>query len=298
VVERYAYDPYGRPIYLTASGALSTTQSSSVNNTILYTGRRLDTETGLYYFRARYQDPVLGRFLSRDPIGYYNGASLYISLPLNYLDPTGLRYTATFKDRPIADIINDYQAGAITNFFDDPLSGEDVINQFTLSPCPRCYCASVESAMEFNIRVEVELPQNGIGTYFTLRGWREVKEHERRREDVYRRGYDAFLGPASNQNAKRCGVVCSRTPGLAAFSLWLYLMNLRAAAERDFNRYVVQEQNLIDVENIPSNQRDENDLPLLDPNSTGMFDHFKRTHTVGPPGPATLPNCPTLSCSS
>jgi RHS repeat-associated protein len=94
VVERYAYDPYGRPIYLTASGALSTTQSSSVNNTILYTGRRLDTETGLYYFRARYQDPVLGRFLSRDPIGFEDGENLFQyvrSNPTCYIDPDGTK---------------------------------------------------------------------------------------------------------------------------------------------------------------------------------------------------------------
>lgn len=93
LVERYAYDPYGRPIYLTASGALSTTQSSSVNNTILYTGRRLDTETGLYYFRARYQDPVLGRFLSRDPIGFegskWNLYEYVDSVPTIRLDPSG-----------------------------------------------------------------------------------------------------------------------------------------------------------------------------------------------------------------
>jgi RHS repeat-associated protein len=35
---------------------------------ILFSGKRLDPETGLYYFRMRYYDPVLSRFISPDPI--------------------------------------------------------------------------------------------------------------------------------------------------------------------------------------------------------------------------------------
>ncbi|NEQ42469.1 MAG: RHS repeat-associated core domain-containing protein [Leptolyngbya sp. SIOISBB] len=34
-----------------------------------YTGREWDDATGLMYYRARYYDPVVGRFLSEDPIG-------------------------------------------------------------------------------------------------------------------------------------------------------------------------------------------------------------------------------------
>jgi RHS repeat-associated protein len=55
-----------------------------------YTGREQDAETGLYYYRARYYDPITGRFLSEDPIrsgiNYYTYA---YNNPINYNDPTG-----------------------------------------------------------------------------------------------------------------------------------------------------------------------------------------------------------------
>jgi RHS repeat-associated protein len=60
----------------------------------LYPGRELDSETGLYYYRNRYYSTELGRFVSRDPIGYQPGdGSLYCfrgSAPTVYLDPSGL----------------------------------------------------------------------------------------------------------------------------------------------------------------------------------------------------------------
>jgi len=40
-------------------------------------GRRFDTDTGLYYYRARYYNPYIGRFLQTDPIGYGGGVNLY-----------------------------------------------------------------------------------------------------------------------------------------------------------------------------------------------------------------------------
>jgi len=39
------------------------------NNSRLFTSREYDRESNLYYYRARYYDAELGRFISRDPIG-------------------------------------------------------------------------------------------------------------------------------------------------------------------------------------------------------------------------------------
>ena len=41
-----------------------------ISNPYTYTGRRFDIESGLYYYRNRYYDAGLGKFVNRDPIGY------------------------------------------------------------------------------------------------------------------------------------------------------------------------------------------------------------------------------------
>lgn len=82
MVETYAYSPYGEVDHVSSAG-----------NPYLYTGREYDAETRLYYYRARYYDTELGRFLQVDPIGYAVGMNLYVYVhnnPVNYIDPTGL----------------------------------------------------------------------------------------------------------------------------------------------------------------------------------------------------------------
>jgi RHS repeat-associated protein len=82
LVARYEYDAWGNPIH--ASG--------TVDNPFRYAGREWDPEAGLYYNRARYYDPALGRFLSPDPLGSVDGTNRYVYVsnnPTNYVDSLG-----------------------------------------------------------------------------------------------------------------------------------------------------------------------------------------------------------------
>lgn len=84
-VEVLAYDEYGN---LTSQPPAQTT-----GEVFRYTGRRFDAESSLYYYRARYYAPEVGRFLQADPVGYRAGPNLYEyagSDPLNKNDPSGL----------------------------------------------------------------------------------------------------------------------------------------------------------------------------------------------------------------
>jgi len=84
IANTYTYDSFGK---LTAS-------TGSLVNPFRYTARESDTETGLYYYRARYYDPAAGRFLSEDPLEFYaGGANFYrysFNNPANLNDPSGL----------------------------------------------------------------------------------------------------------------------------------------------------------------------------------------------------------------
>lgn len=94
VVERYHYDPYGKVEIYDGLWTPLAVQESAFDNVYLFTGRRLDPEIALYYYRARYYDPQLGRFISEDPIGYRGGLNLYTYVrgnPVRFVDPSGLR---------------------------------------------------------------------------------------------------------------------------------------------------------------------------------------------------------------
>jgi len=78
----YVYEPFGR-----------TTSSGASSNPFQYTGRENDLAS-IYYYRARYYSPNLGRFMNEDRIGF-SGKSLNLysyasNSPLRFSDPLGL----------------------------------------------------------------------------------------------------------------------------------------------------------------------------------------------------------------
>ena len=115
IVERYTYDPYGKPFIerwdaaandgaggWETSGVGGTTIPagglcySALGNPFTWTGQRYEAGTGLYGFLFRTYSPALGRWLQRDPIAYVKGVSLYayaLGSPLTWMDPLGLHPT-------------------------------------------------------------------------------------------------------------------------------------------------------------------------------------------------------------
>jgi RHS repeat-associated protein len=85
VVATYNYTPWGE--------IESSSQTVSGLNSLRWKGLLYDSETGLYYMRARYYDPQTRRFISEDPIGLNGGINSYVFAgndPVNGSDPTGL----------------------------------------------------------------------------------------------------------------------------------------------------------------------------------------------------------------
>lgn len=83
VVNAYSYDAYGN-IESAVEG---------IPNDFTFTGRERDSETGLYFYRARYYDPATGRFLTKDPLGFASGDGNLFRYagnnPINRVDPSG-----------------------------------------------------------------------------------------------------------------------------------------------------------------------------------------------------------------
>ena len=80
----YTYDSFGNTI--ATSGTLS--------NPFRYAAREFDTETNLYFDRARYYDPSTGRFLEEDPIQFEGSVNFYAYVgndPVDATDPFGLK---------------------------------------------------------------------------------------------------------------------------------------------------------------------------------------------------------------
>ncbi|MEA1897776.1 MAG: RHS repeat-associated core domain-containing protein, partial [Bacteroidota bacterium] len=75
----YSYDAYGNQIKRT----------SGEDNAYRFSTKEYSSLTGLIYFGARYYDPEIGRFLTKDPLGFAGGINQYIyceSDPVNWID--------------------------------------------------------------------------------------------------------------------------------------------------------------------------------------------------------------------
>ena len=117
----YQYDAFGIP--------LETTEQ--LNNRIRYTGQQYDELTEQYYLRARYYNPVAGRFMQED-VYQGDGLNLYAycgNNPVVYYDPSGYASTSTGKACPPKGKISESvdESGTDSKF----TNGSDVVPKYS-----------------------------------------------------------------------------------------------------------------------------------------------------------------------
>jgi RHS repeat-associated protein len=136
------------------------TSTGGLVNPFQYSGRESDSETGIYYYRARYYDSAVGRFISEDPIGFEGGVNFYAftyNNPTNLVDPGGLKvYPANFigplqpgdvkgfiadlSDPALAPLAN-YPYPSASQFYGESDQCVSFTKHFAKVPCTDCWRA-------------------------------------------------------------------------------------------------------------------------------------------------------------
>jgi RHS repeat-associated protein len=120
LVQHYVYSAYGQLLQIRNAAGADVTSGPLLATSFTFTGREYDSESGLYYYRARYYDPGTGRFLQKDPspgkltipVSVVNSYAYVGNNPANMTDPSG----ASFLSGLIDDLIIGLVAGLAAAF--------------------------------------------------------------------------------------------------------------------------------------------------------------------------------------
>ena len=113
---------------------LGETSAQHLQQSLRLPGQQYDEESGLYYNRNRYYDPLQGRYITQDPIGLKGGINLYTYplVPIRYTDPLGLERVISVYGPPAPDragaetplVLTD-MTGGVTIYY-DPETGDSM----------------------------------------------------------------------------------------------------------------------------------------------------------------------------
>ncbi len=113
---------------------LGETSAQHLQQSLRLPGQQYDEESGLYYNRHRYYDPLQGRYITQDPIGLKGGINLYTYplVPIRYTDPLGLERVISVYGPPAPDragaetplVLTD-MTGGVTIYY-DPETGDSM----------------------------------------------------------------------------------------------------------------------------------------------------------------------------
>jgi RHS repeat-associated protein len=96
-MQHYAYSSFGKIQKIVDKNNVDVTANAPVKTVYSFTNREWDQDAGMYYYRARYYDPGIGRFIQEDPHPgifhqpmTYNSKYIYtLNNPINRIDPSG-----------------------------------------------------------------------------------------------------------------------------------------------------------------------------------------------------------------
>ena len=128
VAQRYTYSSFGK---------IESQLDANFLQLYGYTAREFDSESGLNFYRSRYYDSSVGRFIQQDLIGFSGGTNFYTYVgnnPVYFVDPLGL--DALDSAANYAAGFGDMVTFGITNYIRGRLGTNDVIDQ-----CSTAYSA-------------------------------------------------------------------------------------------------------------------------------------------------------------